>query len=64
MAGAPLNYAYVPYLEDHLKDAGKWKGASNPQSGDLVLFDWNGAGQEGVWRRTRPMSDVVGFGNP
>jgi peptidoglycan hydrolase-like protein with peptidoglycan-binding domain len=43
-AGKPLDYAYVPFLEDHLKAVGQWKGRSNPQPGDLVLFDWNGDG--------------------
>ena len=93
-AGAPLNYAYCPYLEDHLKATGAWKGRSNPQPGDIILFDWNGdgvadhtgfvdhvnadgsittiegntsnpsTGREGVWMRTRYLSEIIGFGNP
>jgi peptidoglycan hydrolase-like protein with peptidoglycan-binding domain len=43
-AGDNINYAYVPYYLDHLIQTGKWKGQSNPQPGDTVLFDWNGDG--------------------
>ncbi len=43
-AGRPLDYAYVPYLRDHLEETGRWKGASNPQPGDIVIFDFDGSG--------------------
>ncbi|MFO0598281.1 MAG: peptidoglycan-binding protein [Myxococcaceae bacterium] len=93
-SGGRMNEPYCPSVVDQLKAAGNWKGRSNPQPGDLVLFDWDGdrsadhigivervnadgsiatiegntsnpqTGQEGVWRRTRSMSTVLGFGNP
>lgn len=93
-AGKPLNFAYTPYLERHLKETGAWKGRTNPQPGDIVMFDINGdgkadhtgfvekvnpdgtlttiegntehpdGGNEGVWRKRRPMSVVRGFANP
>lgn len=44
-AGKPLNFAYTPYLERHLKETGAWKGRSNPQPGDVVMFDINGDGK-------------------
>lgn len=44
-AGKPLNFAYTPYLERHLKETGAWKGRSNPQPGDIVMFDINGDGK-------------------
>jgi peptidoglycan hydrolase-like protein with peptidoglycan-binding domain len=93
-SGGKMNNPYCPSVVNELKAAGNWKGKSNPQPGDLVLFDWDddgvsdhiglvekvnsdgslttlegntskpGGGQEGVWRKTRYMSDVMGFGNP
>jgi peptidoglycan hydrolase-like protein with peptidoglycan-binding domain len=93
-AGGSMNDPYCPSVVDQLKSDGNWKGRSNPQPGDLVLFDWDGdrvadhigivervnadgsigtiegnttnpqTGQEGVWRRTRSMSVVLGFGQP
>lgn len=44
-AGKSLNFAYTPYLERHLKETGAWKGRSNPQPGDVVMFDINGDGK-------------------
>ncbi len=91
-AGKPLNFASVAALKDHLAATGAWKGRSNPQPGDLVIFDFghngwpdhvgivkavnpdgsietiegnagNAAGRQGVWEHTRPMRDILGFGN-
>ena len=89
-----MNDPYCPSVVNQLKRDGNWKGTSNPQPGDLVLFDWDRdgtadhigivervnadgsigtiegntenpqTGQEGVWRRTRSMGTVLGFGNP
>lgn len=44
-SGQPLNYAYTPYLLNHLKDAGQWKGKNDPMPGDIILFDINGDGR-------------------
>jgi peptidoglycan hydrolase-like protein with peptidoglycan-binding domain len=93
-AGLNMNDPYTPSVVNQLKRDGNWKGQSNPQPGDLVLFDWDGdreadhigivervnadgtigtiegntenpqTGREGVWRRTRSMGVVLGFGNP
>ncbi len=93
-AGGSMNDPYCPSVVNQLKSDGGWKGRSNPQPGDLVLFDWDGdreadhigivekvnadgsigtiegntenpqTGQEGVWRRTRSLSVVLGFGAP
>lgn len=93
-AGKPLNFAYTPYLERHLKETGAWKGRANPQPGDIVTFDINrdgkadhtgfvesvnadgtlntiegntehpNGGNEGVWRKRRPLSVIRGFANP
>ena len=93
-AGLSMNNPYCPSVVNELKRNGDWKGKSNPQPGDLVLFDWDGdrvadhiglvervnadgtiatiegntsnpqTGQEGVFRRTRSMSTILGFGNP
>ncbi len=93
-AGGSMNDPYCPSVVNQLKADGNWKGKSNPQPGDLVLFDWDGdrtadhigivervnadgsigtiegnttnpqTGQEGVWRRTRSLSSVLGFGQP
>ncbi|HEY1088416.1 MAG TPA: peptidoglycan-binding protein [Archangium sp.] len=93
-AGLDMNDPYTPSVVNQLKRDGNWKGKSNPQPGDLVLFDWDGdreadhigivervnpdgtiatiegntenpqTGQEGVWRRTRTMGTILGFGNP
>lgn len=93
-AGGEMNDPYCPSIVNELKRDGNWKGRSNPQPGDLVLFDWDGdrvadhiglvekvnadgtiatiegntenpqTGREGVWRRTRSMSTILGFGNP
>jgi peptidoglycan hydrolase-like protein with peptidoglycan-binding domain len=43
-AGDNMNNPYCPSIVNNLKAEGKWKGQSNPQPGDLVLFDWNGDG--------------------
>ena len=93
-SGGKMNNPYCPSVVNQLKADGNWKGKSNPQPGDLVLFDWDGdrnadhigivekvnadgsigtiegntenpqTGQEGVWRRTRSMSTILGFGAP
>ena len=93
-SGLKMNDPYTPSVVNSLKASGNWKGTSNPQPGDLVLFDWDGdrkadhigivenvnadgtigtiegntanptTGQEGVWRRTRTMGTILGFGNP
>jgi peptidoglycan hydrolase-like protein with peptidoglycan-binding domain len=93
-AGLTMNNPYCPSVVNELKRRGDWKGTSNPQPGDLVLFDWDGdkvadhvgivekvnangsittiegntenpqTGKQGVWRRERSMSTVLGFGNP
>jgi Putative peptidoglycan binding domain/CHAP domain len=90
-SGGKMNNPYTPSIVNELKAQGTWK-TSNPQVGDLVLFDWdhNGvanhiglvekvnpdgslqtiegnaldeaSGKEGVFRHTRQMSDVLGFG--
>ncbi|MBS2031059.1 MAG: CHAP domain-containing protein [Deltaproteobacteria bacterium] len=43
-AGVPMNNPWCPGIVQNLKAEGRWKGRSNPQPGDLVLFDWNGDG--------------------
>lgn len=93
-SGGNMNNPWTPGVVAELKRSGDWKGKSNPQPGDLVLFDWDGdggadhiglvekvnadgsigtiegnteneqTGKEGVWRRTRTMGTVLGFGNP
>lgn len=93
-SGGKMNDPYCPSIVDDLKAQGTWKGRSNPQPGDLVLFDWDGdreadhmgivervnadgsiatiegntqnpqTGREGVWRRNRSLSTVLGFGAP
>jgi peptidoglycan hydrolase-like protein with peptidoglycan-binding domain len=93
-AGGRMNDPYCPSVVNQLRRDGNWKGRSNPQPGDLVLFDWNGdrvadhigivervnadgtiatiegntenpqTGQQGVWRRTRTMDTILGFGAP
>lgn len=93
-AGLTMNNPYCPSVVNELKRNGDWKGKSNPQPGDLVLFDWDGdrnadhigivervnangtittiegntenpqTGQQGVWRRERSLSTILGFGNP
>jgi len=40
-AGKPMNQPYVPTVKNDLVQSGRWKGKSNPQPGDLVIFDWN-----------------------
>ncbi len=44
-AGKPMNQPYVPTVKNDLVHSGRWKGKSNPQPGDLVIFDWNHDGQ-------------------
>jgi peptidoglycan hydrolase-like protein with peptidoglycan-binding domain len=43
-AGDAMNDPWCPGIEQTAKSDGKWKGRSNPQPGDRVLFDWNGDG--------------------
>lgn len=41
-AGGKMNDPYCPSIKNRLVASGDWKGKSNPQPGDLVLFDWDG----------------------
>lgn len=41
-SGGTMNEPYCPSVVNELKRNGDWKGKSNPQPGDLVLFDWDG----------------------
>lgn len=93
-SGGRMNDPYCPSVVNQLRRDGNWKGKSNPQPGDLVLFDWDRdgeadhiglvervnadgtiatiegntenpqTGREGVWRRTRTMGTILGFGAP
>lgn len=38
-----LGWAYCPYVEDDFRSAGRWH-ESDPEPGDLVLYDWDGDG--------------------
>jgi peptidoglycan hydrolase-like protein with peptidoglycan-binding domain len=49
--GGSLNDPYCPSIRNRLIASGNWKGRSNPQPGDLVLFDWNHDG----------IADHIGF---
>ncbi|MEN9797846.1 MAG: hypothetical protein RL653_1542 [Pseudomonadota bacterium] len=40
-SGGSLNDPYCPSLRNKLIASGNWKGKSNPQPGDIVLFDWD-----------------------
>ncbi|MEW5743282.1 MAG: peptidoglycan-binding protein [Myxococcota bacterium] len=44
-AGLTMNNPYCPSVVNELKRRGDWKGRSNPQPGDLVLFDWDRDGR-------------------
>ncbi|HEY3447099.1 MAG TPA: peptidoglycan-binding protein [Myxococcales bacterium] len=44
-AGKPLDFCYVPSLRGHLEETGQWKGTSNPQPGDIVIFDFEREGE-------------------
>lgn len=93
-AGGRMNDPYTPSIVSSLKRDGHWKGRSNPQVGDLVLFDFDGdgtpehiglvekvnhdgtistiegntvdprSGRQGVFRRERSVSLVLGYGTP
>ena len=41
-AGGSLNDPWVPSIKNQLINTGNWKGRTDPQPGDLVLFDWDG----------------------
>jgi len=41
-SGGSLNDPWCPGIKSKLINTGNWKGRTNPQPGDLVLFDWNG----------------------
>ncbi|MGC4116077.1 MAG: peptidoglycan-binding protein [Myxococcales bacterium] len=43
-AGKSFNDPYCPSIVNKMKASGQWKGRSDPQPGDIVLFDWNGDG--------------------
>jgi Putative peptidoglycan binding domain/CHAP domain len=40
-AGGSLNDPWCPSIKSNLINTGNWKGKSNPQPGDIVLFDWD-----------------------
>ncbi|MFO0594663.1 MAG: peptidoglycan-binding protein [Myxococcaceae bacterium] len=40
-AGGSLNDPWCPSIINQLARTGNWKGKSNPEPGDLVLFDWD-----------------------
>lgn len=40
--------AYVPTLEAWLRSAGFWVGRTQPQPGDIAIYDWDGRGAEHV----------------
>lgn len=40
-AGGSLNDPWCPSIKNTLINTGNWKGRSNPQPGDIVLFDWD-----------------------
>jgi peptidoglycan hydrolase-like protein with peptidoglycan-binding domain len=40
-AGGSLNDPWCPSIKNQLINTGNWKGRSNPQPGDIVLFDWD-----------------------
>lgn len=40
-AGGSLNDPWCPSIKNQLINTGNWKGRSDPQPGDLVLFDWD-----------------------
>jgi peptidoglycan hydrolase-like protein with peptidoglycan-binding domain len=42
-AGKSFNDPYCPSIVNQARSSGSWK-TSNPQPGDLVLFDWDGDG--------------------
>lgn len=44
-AGKSMNDPYCPSIVNTMKREGRWKGNSNPQPGDIVLFDWNHDGK-------------------
>jgi peptidoglycan hydrolase-like protein with peptidoglycan-binding domain len=44
-AGKPMDFSYVPTLRESLEENGQWKGKSNPQPGDIVIFDFEGEGE-------------------
>jgi peptidoglycan hydrolase-like protein with peptidoglycan-binding domain len=41
-AGGSLNDPWCPSIKNRLINTGNWKGRTDPQPGDLVLFDWDG----------------------
>jgi hypothetical protein len=40
--------AYVPTIEAWLRSAGFWVGRTEPQPGDIAIFNWDGRGAEHV----------------
>ena len=41
-AGGSLNDPWCPSIKNQLINSGNWKGRTDPQPGDIVLFDWDG----------------------
>ncbi len=61
-AGKPLDFAYVPSLREHLEETGQWKGRSDPQPGDVVIFNFDGEGDGdhvGIVKAVNPDGTVV-----
>ncbi|MBX7096221.1 MAG: peptidoglycan-binding protein [Myxococcaceae bacterium] len=50
-SGGAMNDGWCPSIVNKLVRSGDWKGKTNPQAGDIVLFDWDHDGQ----------ADHVGF---
>ena len=50
-SGGTMNDGWCPSIVNKLARSGDWKGKTNPQPGDLVLFDWDHDGK----------ADHVGF---
>lgn len=44
-AGGSLNDPWCPSIRNTLINTGNWKGRTDPQPGDIVLFDWDFDGQ-------------------
>lgn len=40
-SGGSMNDPYCPSVRNELIATGNWKGRTNPQAGDMVLFDWD-----------------------
>lgn len=61
-AGGSLNDPWCPSIINQLARTGNWKGRSNPQPGDLVLFDWdhdNVADHVGLVKSVNPNGTIT-----